>query len=144
MGISNTWVLLDTCSTDSVMRSKALVSSIKQCETAECLTILTNGGSQFFEKIGQFKFFPLKVYFNEESMANILSMKDVASIPEVRVIYDSSTERMTLINFNNYIYKFKECREGLYYFYTTYGPEKYKKLAVDDETKKIKFGLKKI
>ena len=135
--------MLDTYSTDSVIRSKALVNNLKQCETAECLTVFTNGGSQFFEKIGQFKFFPLKVHFNEESMANILSMKDVASIPGVRVIYDSSAERAILVHFNNCIYKFKECREGIYCFDTTSGPEKCKKLAVVNETKKVKFGPEK-
>ena len=114
------------------------MNNIKKCGKAECLTIFTNGGSLFFEKIGQFKFFPLKVHFNAESMANILSMKDVASLPGVRVVHDSSTERAILIHFTNCTYKFKECRKGLYFFDTTSDPKEYKNVAVINETKKDK------
>ncbi len=54
-------------------------------------------------------------------MANILSMKDVVSIPGVKVTYDSTKERALIVHFNNCIYKFKECAEGLYYYDTAAG-----------------------
>jgi len=57
-------------------------------------------------------------------MANILSMKDVASIPGVRVLYDSTLERTMFVHFNGCVYKFKECSEGLYYYDMKNGPEK--------------------
>ena len=117
-GIPDSWVLLDTCSTDSVMKSKTMVSNIKQCEANDCLTIFTNGGSQFFDKMGSFKFFPLSVHFNPDSMANILAMKDVASIPGVRITYDSAKERLILVHFNKCIYRFTECKEDLYFYDT--------------------------
>ena len=52
----------------------------------ETLTVCTNGGSKAFTQIVPFKFLPMGVHFNLESMANILEIKDSASIPGVHII----------------------------------------------------------
>ena len=50
--ISSTWILLDTCSTDSVMNNIEFVSNVRNCSSEEVLRIHTNGGQQVFSKIG--------------------------------------------------------------------------------------------
>ena len=106
------------------------MTNVRKCTPDECLTIFTNGGSQLFEKLGQLKLFPMTVHFNPDSMANILSMKHVAAIPGVRVTYDSIVEKTMFVHFNGYVYKFRECSEGLYYYDVNKGPEKCAKVCI--------------
>mmetsp|Transcript_34948 Transcript_34948/g.35151 ORF Transcript_34948/g.35151 Transcript_34948/m.35151 type:complete len:164 (-) Transcript_34948:81-572(-) len=106
--VPESWVLLDTCSTDSVAKSPSMVTDVKQCTNDKCLTIFTNGRTQFFEEKGWFNLFSLDVHFNAKSMANILSMKDVANFPGVRVTYDSQKERDIIVHYKEHLYKFKE------------------------------------
>ena len=51
-------------------------------------------------------------------MTNILSMKDIVSLPGVQVTFDSLKERAMLVHYKDEVYKFKECAEGLYYYDT--------------------------
>ena len=51
-------------------------------------------------------------------MANILLLKDVASIPGITITMDSLVERAILVKDGNITLKFKECRDGLYFYDT--------------------------
>jgi hypothetical protein len=117
--------LLDTCSTASVACNRDLLGTIHKCSPDDSLTIYTNGGSQHFDSKGILKMLPVTVHFNQKSMANILSMKDVVSLPNVKVTMDSSQERALLVEFEGEIFKFEECDNGLY-FYDTIVPSKSK------------------
>ena len=54
-------------------------------------------------------------HLNAESMANILSLKDLASVDGVRITMDTKKERSVLIEFLNTLFKCHECDDGLYY-----------------------------
>jgi hypothetical protein len=109
------WVLLDTCSTASVFCNYKLVEDLIVCSEEEELVIQTNGGEKCFDLKSKMKLFPIDVHFNDDSMANILSLKDVAELEGVRITMDTSEERAISVHFQGSIYKFSEHQEGLYY-----------------------------
>ena len=76
----------------------------------------TNGGSKNFTQMAPFKFLPMEVHFNIESMANILLIKDVASIPGVHISVYSRKERAIIVEYNNQIIKFQEFRDEFYHY----------------------------
>jgi len=80
--IDPAWILLDTCSTDSVFANVSMVTNLRRCKENEILQIHTNSGVQTFHQIGDLKFLPIKVHVNGKSMANILSLKDVARLEQ--------------------------------------------------------------
>jgi len=48
-------------------------------------------------------------------MANILSLKDLASVDGVHITMDTKKERAILVEFQNTFFKFHECDDSLYY-----------------------------
>ena len=61
----------------------------------------------------------MTVHFNQNSMATILSFKEVVDIPGVRIATDTNQERaMTDIPQNGKFFRFKECKYRLYYYDT--------------------------
>ena len=88
-GIKDTWVLLDTCATNSVSNNTDLVKDIVACKQHERLTVSTNGGLISFDKKSNLKLLPMKVHFNKNSMATILSFKEAVYIPGVRITTDT-------------------------------------------------------
>ena len=87
--IPHDWVLLDSCSTNCVFKNSSLVSSITKCTPHEELEMHTNGGSLIYRHMGQFNFLPLNVYFNNQSIANILSLKCVMDLPGVSITMEN-------------------------------------------------------
>ena len=58
------------------------------------------------------------MHVNENSIAKILSLKDVNNIPEVRVTMDTSIETsLHVVLDNGAVFKFKECELGLYFYH---------------------------
>ena len=118
-GIKNTWVLLDTCATNSVSKNTALVTDIVACKQNEILKVSTNGGIISFDKNSTLKLLPMKVHFKKYSMAAIRSFKEVADIPGVRITTDKKQEiAMTVYLGNRTTLKFKECESGIYFYDT--------------------------
>ena len=116
-GIKDTWVLLGMCATNSISNKRALVKYIVACKQNERLTVSTNGGLISFDSKSTLKLLPMKVHFTKNAMATILSFKEVADIPGVRITTDTETERaMKLSLGNGRTLKFKECKSGLYLF----------------------------
>ena len=76
---------------------------------------MTNGGSQAFNKKADLNYLPIEMYYNEDSMANILAMSDVANLPRARIMMDSNKERAILLHYGGHTFKFQECHDGLYY-----------------------------
>jgi len=52
------------------------------------LRVITNGGDKMFVKVGVFKMFPLRIFYNEDSLMTILLFCNVAASPGVRVTVD--------------------------------------------------------
>ena len=113
--INKDWLLLDTCSTVSVSCNPRMISNVKPCGPGKGVTVITNGGAQTFEEEGILNFLPLKVHFNENSVANILSLSDVANLPGATLKMDTSVARAINLSYNNVVYRFNECADGLYY-----------------------------
>ena len=122
--IDPNWILLDTCSTVSVCCNDSLIRDIRDCEEDEHLTIVTNGGKQVYKQMGVMKSLPIQVFYKKESLANIISLRDIANIPGVKITMDTTKERaITVTMKNGFEYKFNECPDGLYYFDTTVGEQ---------------------
>ena len=66
-----------------------------------------------------FQVLPMEVHLNIDQMPNILVIKDVASIPGIHIIMDSRNKREIIVEYQNRIISFQECRYGLYYYDTT-------------------------
>ena len=60
----------------------------------------------------------MEVHLNPDSMANIIEIKNVDSIPGVHISMDSRKERVIIVEYQNQIIKFQECCDGLYYYDT--------------------------
>ena len=115
--IDKNWLLLDTCSTHNVCANVDLIDGLRSCDDEETLHIVTNGGSLSYSVIGNCKLLPVQMHYNQDSIANVLSLKSVASIPGVRVTMDSGVERAIMVELpeKGRVIKFVECTDGLYY-----------------------------
>ena len=112
--INPNWILLDTCSTVSVFNNAALVHDISY--TSDPMMIVTNGGTESFPQTAIANMLPIPVHFNEQSLANIFSLKDVADLEGARLTMDTSVSRAINLHYGNNCYLFRECCEGLYYY----------------------------
>ena len=74
VAIPKTWVLLDSQSTISVFCNRDLLTRIRPC--VKPLLVHTNGGHQISNYVGEVRNFGT-VWFNEDSLANILSLAEV-------------------------------------------------------------------
>ena len=116
--INQDWILLDTCSTVSVFCNKSLVKDIKDCLPGDGITVVTNGGSEKFQQQGTLKLLPLNVHFNNNSIANIISLSDIANMDGAKLTMDTSVERAINVHVGDLKIQFKECTDGLYYYDT--------------------------
>jgi hypothetical protein len=139
--IDPNWILLDTCSTVSVCCNPNLVQNIKPIANNDGMTIVTNGGSQYFNETADLKLLPMKVHFKEDSLANILSLSDVANLPGARITMDSEVEHAILLYYNDNVLKFRECRDGLYYFDTSFEQNNYYKPTITAYSDRVKPSL---
>jgi hypothetical protein len=80
--IPDTWILLDSQSTVSILKNSKFLSNIRL--SLNKLRVHTNGGTQFSSQMGTITNFG-DVWFNEESLANILSMAAVQASPWTRL-----------------------------------------------------------
>jgi hypothetical protein len=110
--IPPTWILLDSQSTASVFNNRALLTNIRK--SPRSLKVYTNGGTQITTELGSVRNFG-DVWYNPESLANILSMAEVRKV--CRITMDTSIEAcMNVHRRDGSVMKFQEYRSGLYYF----------------------------
>ena len=100
-------MLLDTCSTDFVFRNNNFLSNVRECKHDDILHITSNGGSISYDTIGIFDMLELPVYYNKDSLANVLSSKYIASMQGARVNIDTAVEKTIMVQTNNHSFKFK-------------------------------------
>ena len=60
--------------------------------------MLTNKGLKSCDKKETLKLYPMSVHFNQNSIATIISFKEVANIPGVRITADKNQERAMTVN----------------------------------------------
>ena len=104
------WALLiDTGSTCSVVMNESLLEDVHESNTV--LRAYTNGGHQDSRFMGNLPgFFP--VWFNPDSLLNILSFSDVCA--HFRVTVDTANEDAIMVHLRHGILKFICMENGLY------------------------------
>ena len=102
-------ILLDSDSTDTVFCNSKYMTNIRDSNTP--LDILTNGGPITTKQKCTVPYLG-KVWYNENSMTNIISRKDMNK--KYRVTMDSKEEKAFLVHLPNKIVRFKEHSNGLY------------------------------
>ena len=106
--IPSTWVLLDSCSTVSVFKTRKYVTNIRKGD--RILKALTNGGHQSSTDIADTQNFG-HVWFNEDSLANILSLAEVSK--HARVTMDTDIKNCMYVHRKDgIIMEFKELNSG--------------------------------
>ena len=113
--IPNDWILLDSCSTDCVFKDPSIITNISKCSKEKELKMRTNGGSIVYKHTGYFTYLPLQVYYNNSSIANILSLKHVMDIPGVSVTIDNSTEPTIILSYEGKDVRFSSTGGGLFH-----------------------------
>jgi hypothetical protein len=112
--ILSTWVLFDSQLTVSVFKNRELVSNIQRSDTE--LRVYSNGGTQISREICMVKNFG-DVWFNANSLANILSMAEVRKV--CCITMDMSYKAaMNVHHLDRSIMMFLEYETGLYYYNT--------------------------
>ena len=99
--IKKTWILLDTCSTDSLTYNLDYVKYVNNFAKHKELTVLTNVRSLPFGWKGRLTFLPLNFQVNKNYLAKILSLKDLKNIPGICVTMDTSID-----NYVNVVIKY--------------------------------------
>ena len=114
--IPDSWILLDSQSTASVFKTAELLTDIKS--NGDTLLMVSNGGGeQLITETGHIRGYG-RVWFNKNSLANILSLADVRR-RGWRITMDTAEEAaMTVHRSNGTLMKFKEYSSGLYFFDT--------------------------
>ncbi len=111
-GIDPDWILLDSQSTISVFKNADFLTNIRH--SGRVLRAITNGGHQDSDMVGDFPNLG-EVWFNEDSIANILSLADVRKV--CRVTMDTSHEPALLVHrLDGSVMKFIEHPSGLYVY----------------------------
>jgi hypothetical protein len=106
--IDPTWILLDSQSTISVFRSKDMLHNVR-C-SPHVLRAITNGGHQDSTMIGDFPNLG-HVWYNENSIANILSLSEVRRICTVTM--DTSKEPAMNVHRNHADNEFEGIRAAV-------------------------------
>jgi hypothetical protein len=103
-------ILLDSGSSCSVFCDKSLLSNIHRSK--HDLTVLTNGGTQVSSQRGSLiKFF--EVWFNPDSMLNILSWSEVAE--HFRITFDSAIDDCIMVHIADGVtLSFTSIENGIY------------------------------
>ena len=76
----------------------SLLKEIITCKNHEKTTVSTNGRLNIFDKKATLKCFPMTVQFNQNYRETIISLKEVADIPGVRITTDTNQERGMTFN----------------------------------------------
>ena len=110
--INPNWILLDSQSTISVFNNPAMLTNIR--DSGRTLRAITNGGHQDSTKVGDFPNLG-EVWFNEQSIANILSLSEVSQV--CRVTMDSHDKKaLNVHRKDGSVMVFAEHPSGLYVY----------------------------
>jgi hypothetical protein len=110
--IPDTWILLDSQSTVSVLKNRQLLTNIRNSPSFLC--VHTNGGMQYSSQLGTVKNAG-DVWFNPASLANILSMAEASKV--CRMTMDTAVKSaMHVHQADGMLMTFQEYKSGLYFY----------------------------
>jgi hypothetical protein len=113
-GIDTNWILLDSQSTISVFKNPNMLRNIRKSDRV--LRAITNGGFQDSVMVGDFPNLG-EVWYNCDSIANILSLADVRKVCRVTMdSFDGPT--INVHRLDSSIMQFHEHASGLYVYNT--------------------------
>jgi len=119
-GLPLTVIILDTGSTFNSFFNRQLLENIQVCNG---IRAYSNGGSMDYSVNGSVQILPaLKAYYNEDSLANILSMAEVAKFYRVRMDSEQNNSIYVYISDTQYL-EFTCLGRGLYCFDTVLKPK---------------------
>lgn len=117
-GLPKSLILLDTCSTHTCTNNANFVDNLVCCSKENVLTMNTNGGPCVYDKRGSFKHLPLNMYYNQNSIATVLSFWEVINIPNVFVYCDTRQDTSIFVIYLHKVYRFHVFGLGLFGFDT--------------------------
>ena len=109
------WILLDTCSTNNVVHDHTLLTGREKCSKNQEMKIYTNCGSLNYDTSGLLKYLPIRFYLNDQSIANVLSLKYISDIPGCRIYMDKQVGPEIYVSYQGATLKFEQSINGLYY-----------------------------
>ena len=71
----------------------------------------------------EMRMFPISVFYNENSLANIISLFDLIQVPGVHIQMDSTHSYGFKVTYDGKVYHFQPLDTGLYYYDTNIAPE---------------------
>ena len=105
------WIVLDTGSSDSIFKTKSLLRNV--IKTQEKLRLITNAGSIVSRAKGNFE--DLSVWYNSDSIANILGLSHVAKTH--RIVMDTLQDKAIYAEMNDGKWmRFKQEKMGLFVY----------------------------
>ena len=108
------WILLDSQYTISLFYNDKLLSNIREYEKGQEKLCYCNGGIQDSNMIGDLQGFGI-VYFNPQSIANILSLAEV--VKSRRVTFDSKKgNKFRVFGGGRNMITFRQSEKGLYFW----------------------------
>ena len=121
--LNKNWILLDNQSTVHIFHNKDLVSHIHPVPKNQRLICHSNGGSQLSTNQATFGQFG-HVWFNESSIANILSFAKVRKSTNFEIEYLSKKNVFVVTTPTGDIMPFIQSPRGLYFYDIRWKPEK--------------------
>ena len=110
--VQPSWILLDSGSTFNSFCNQSFLGPIASCSP---MRSISNGGHLDYTQAGPVKLLPLiQAHYNENSIANIVSLADVAA--NYRVTMDSNVDKAIFVHAPSGTLRFQQCGNGLYYF----------------------------
>ena len=109
--IPKSWLLLDSGSTISSVCNRNLLSNLEFC--TEPLKVHCNGGSCIYKESGTLNILPIRAYYSPKSIANVLSLAEVAA--SYRVTMDTDNNNSIFVHTDDDILEFRSCKNGLFY-----------------------------
>ena len=82
--------MIGSCSNDSVTNHLEVIENFLTCTEDDKSRILTNGWSKDYDSNGSINNLTMDFHFNTYPMDIIILLKDVASLPYVKVTMDTS------------------------------------------------------
>ena len=79
------------------------------------MKIYTNGGSLNYDTRGFLKYLPIHCYHNDQSIANVLLLKNISDIPGCHIYMDTNVGPEIYVSYQGATLKFKQSLNGLYY-----------------------------